>query len=247
MQHGLDTPNTVFHVIETAAIARAACVAILTCTAPTALACTPLTSQSDPQTNAISQAITSRTTQSGLPLSSPIPTGTPAMSPPGFVSFCMRFSAQCATTKNIPAIISLTARTLALLNRINDVVNAAIAPETDAIHYGRAEYWTIPRDGAGDCEDYALAKRSALIAKGLPMDALRIASVERWDGEPHAVLTVTTDRGDYVLDNLRRNIVPWTDAGYTWIERQSANNPQDWVTIDAGTSGVRLASDSRDF
>ena len=29
------------------------------------------------------------------------------------------------------------------------------------------------------------------------------------DGEGHAVLTVKTDRGDFVLDNLTDEILPW--------------------------------------
>ena len=47
----------------------------------------------------------------------------------------------------------------------------------DQRHYGRAEYWNIPTDGYGDCEDYALTKRRDLIAAGFPAQALRIAVV----------------------------------------------------------------------
>lgn len=121
-------------------------------------------------------------------------------------------------------------------------MNEAIAPVADNVHYGRAEYWTIPTDGEGDCEDYALTKRSELIASGMPMDALRIATARRWDGGAHVVLTVATDRGDYVLDNLRNNIMPWSDTGYAWLERQAANNPWEWVTVDADGRRARLAS-----
>jgi predicted transglutaminase-like cysteine proteinase len=39
------------------------------------------------------------------------------------------------------------------------------------------EHWDIGADGYGDCDDYALAKRMALIEAGLPMRALRIAIV----------------------------------------------------------------------
>ena len=125
----------------------------------------------------------------------------------------------------------VTPATWTLLNRVNDRVNEDIVPETDLENYGRADYWTIPTDGYGDCEDYALTKRREMIADGLPELALRIAVVIAPDGGRHAELTVSTDKGDYVLDNLRARIVPWTAAGYRLIEHQAANNPWNWVEI----------------
>ena len=61
------------------------------------------------------------------------------------------------------------------LAAVNRAVNRAIFPVNDSKHYGRAEYWTIPNDGLGDCEDYALTKRAKLIALGYPQPALRMA------------------------------------------------------------------------
>ncbi len=56
---------------------------------------------------------------------------------------------------------------------------------------------------AGDCEDIALLKRRDLIEKGWPVGALLMTVVRQANGEGHAVLTVLTDRGDLVLDNLK--------------------------------------------
>jgi predicted transglutaminase-like cysteine proteinase len=123
-----------------------------------------------------------------------------APQPPGFVSFCMRFAAQCVTDMREPKTLSLTAPLWNELEKINAVVNRAIRPKSDLAHYGRQEYWTIPDGGWGDCEDYALAKRKQLMDLGMPPRALRIAVVRTGMGMDHAVLTVTTDHGDYVLD-----------------------------------------------
>lgn len=169
-----------------------------------------------------------------MPVSTPMPAGTPvAETPEGFISFCLRFSDQCKAEPSQIAQVTVTLQTWHLLNRVNNLVNTNIAPEDDMDHYGRAEYWTIPKDGYGDCEDYALAKRQALIAAGLPELALRVAVVLVPDGARHAVLTVATDNGDYVLDNLRTSIVPWTATGYRWIQRQAANSPMDWVSLQS--------------
>jgi predicted transglutaminase-like cysteine proteinase len=80
-----------------------------------------------------------------------------------------------------------------------------------------------------------------LINAGIPKLALRIAVVVIPDGERHAVLTVATNQGDYVLDSLRNDIRPWTDTDYTWIKRQAANSAWNWVALN-GNSDLEVAS-----
>ncbi len=154
-----------------------------------------------------------------------------AVVPPGFISFCVRFADQCQTPQNAPATVALTSDTWLTLKQVNSTVKAAIWAEDDQAHYGRAEYWTIPTDGYGDCEDYALAKRKQLIDAGFPRPALRLAIVITPLEGRHAVLSVATDKGDYVLDNLSDGVVAWNTAGYTWIERQDAKHPLAWVSL----------------
>src|SRR5258708_6494345 len=90
-------------------------------------------------------------------VSTPMPLGAPLDAPPpGFVSFCMRFKDQCFSAANEPDILPLNAPTWSELAAINTRVNDAIWPEDDERRYNRAEFWTIPTDGYGDCEDYAL-------------------------------------------------------------------------------------------
>jgi predicted transglutaminase-like cysteine proteinase len=128
-------------------------------------------------------------------------------------------------------VVTLTSKTWALLNRVNRTVNRDIWPEEDERHYGRAEYWTIPSDGYGDCDDYAVTKRKALLDAGLPAPALRLAVVMTPKASRHAVLTVATDKGDLVLDNLSDEVLPWNAAGFTWVERQDAVDPMKWVSL----------------
>jgi predicted transglutaminase-like cysteine proteinase len=154
-----------------------------------------------------------------------------APAPAGFISFCMRFVGQCDAAPGAANTVPLTDQTWRTLSQVNREVNASIWPQDDEAHYGRAEFWTIPTDGYGDCDDYAVTKRKDLLAAGFPAPALRIAVVLMADATRHAVLTVSTDRGDLVLDNLRSEVVPWNATGFIWIQRQDTANPMKWVSL----------------
>ena len=178
-----------------------------------------------------------------IPVSLPMPVGYGhGPIPPGFVSFCMRFSSQCDVPENQPETISLTSQYWGLLGQINRQVNNSIWPEDDERHYGRPEYWNIPTDGYGDCEDYALTKRKILIDAGLPERALRIGIVVTPHDVRHAVLTIATDRGDYVLDSLSDDIVPWNRTGYRWLERQDSGDVRQWVALDTAPTQLATAA-----
>jgi predicted transglutaminase-like cysteine proteinase len=155
-----------------------------------------------------------------------------APQPAGFINFCSRFADQCATHLEQPARAALTPELWRQLEEVNFLVNRTIHPMDDFRHYGRADYWTIPTDGFGDCEDYALTKRKALIAAGVPARALRMAVVRTRQGEGHAVLTIATDRGDFVLDNLSMDVRGWDATGYEWIARQNPDDVWAWVSLD---------------
>lgn len=150
-----------------------------------------------------------------------------AKPPPGFVAFCERSPDECKTTAS-ELTLALDARTWETLERVNSATNRAIAPKADIVHYGTEEYWTIPTDGYGDCDDYVLAKRSALIASGVPESALRIAVVFTSRFVRHTVLTIATDKGTYVLDNLRGEIVSWGETDYGWIKHQDPVSRSGW-------------------
>jgi predicted transglutaminase-like cysteine proteinase len=174
--------------------------------------------------------------------SSAMPTGHAQTVPAGFISFCLRTPDQCGTTADQAAVVTLDADTWAKLLKANDAVNTNVRPLDDLPHHGRAEYWTLVVDGYGDCEDSALTKRKALIEAGLPAGALRVATALTPRGNRHAVLTVATDRGDYVLDNLNAYIVPWSQTGYTWIARQDAQNAWNWSAVGSESGAGTVAA-----
>ena len=117
------------------------------------------------------------------------------------------------------------------LVRINTWVNETIKPLTDFEHWGVVDRWSYPDDGYGDCEDYVLLKRRMLIQSGWPREALLVTVVRKEKDECHAVLTVTTDKGDYILDNENKNILLWSETRYQFVKRQSQVDPNVWVSL----------------
>lgn len=115
------------------------------------------------------------------------------------------------------------------LESVTKDVNRNTEYRTDRSLYNLEEFWEIA-DREGDCEDYALKKRKLLLEMGWPADGLRIAVVRTDTGEGHAVLTVDTDMGAYVLDNMTDKVMPWRETTYYWIARQKAGS-RDWEFI----------------
>ena len=70
-----------------------------------------------------------------------------------------------------------------------------------------------------------LEKRRDLMRKGISLSDLLITVVRKPDGEGHAVLTVRTDKGDFVLDNLTDAVKPWEETGYRYLKRQATTTP----------------------
>jgi predicted transglutaminase-like cysteine proteinase len=151
--------------------------------------------------------------------------------PVGFVEFCRRLPENCRPEEEHRGF-TMTEDKWLLVRMVNSYVNGAIAPIEDEALYGVAEFWTLPTD-AGDCEDIMLMKRKILVSKGIPEEALRITVVLDENGNGHAVLTLVTPSGDYVLDNRRNDIRPWRSTGYTFLKRQAAHNPLKWVSLEA--------------
>jgi predicted transglutaminase-like cysteine proteinase len=120
------------------------------------------------------------------------------------------------------------------LRTVNSQINRSIRRASDRQTFGREDFWAVPEDGAtsGDCEDYVLAKRHALVAAGVPSAALSIALVRTRQGEMHAVLLVATENGEVVLDNLSPWVLPWAEAPYAWLDRQAAGTGK-WVRVAA--------------
>ena len=114
---------------------------------------------------------------------------------------------------------------------MNAHFNQSIIPVTDQELYQVEEFWTYPTSGYGDCEDFVLAKRAALMQAGWPASTLLITVVRQADGSGHAVLTVRSDRGDLVLDNQEGAIRVWNETPYLFLKRQSQANAGQWVDM----------------
>jgi len=157
--------------------------------------------------------------------------GDAVKAPIGWVEFCIEYDPECKTKPSQPRDVVLTTQAWKDLERVNLQVNARIKPMTDLEHWGVVERWNYPDDGYGDCEDYVLQKRRMLIQAGWPREALLITVVRDKRGDGHAVLTVKTDKGEFILDNQIDQIVLWSDTGYRFVKRQSQADPNLWIAL----------------
>lgn len=163
----------------------------------------------------------------------------PAKPGPGSVPAAVKPKAEAARetilSTEVVAPVDFT-----LLESVNRRVNRAIRRSTDQATFGQTDVWTVPSGARarGDCEDYALAKRRALIDAGVDPDLISVGIVRTYRGEIHAVLLVETGQGEYVLDNLSPWVVRWNEAPYHWLERQTPGSPLAWVQVGDGAAAT---------
>lgn len=107
------------------------------------------------------------------------------------------------------------------MHRINTFFNRRIRYMTDSDLWKKSDYWATPLEtmgvGAGDCEDYAIAKYVSLRLAGIPNDKMRLIYVRASTGavaagvdEAHMVLGyyATPSADPLILDNLIGDIRP---------------------------------------
>lgn len=153
--------------------------------------------------------------------------------PVGHYEFCQRYPGECKQVSAKATPVELTRKLWAQIIDVNNAVNVMVTPRTDQEMWGREELWSYP-DGVGDCEDYVLEKRRMLMKAGVPSSSLLITVVRQTNGLGHAVLTVRTSLGDFILDNLEPKVVAWDKTDYTFLKRQSEKNSGVWVSISDG-------------
>lgn len=173
----------------------------------------------------------------GSAAAQPMQTGGLTSQPIGHFEFCKSHPAECEIRSSNTRPARMSAGLMRQLSSVNLSVNAAVKPMNDIDLYGKDEVWAYPH-GYGDCEDYVLEKRRILMKSGMSPSTLLITVVRKPDGEGHAVLTVRTDKGDYILDNLVSEILPWEDTGYRYLKRQAADHTGRWVTIRDGETSL---------
>ncbi|MFK0690086.1 transglutaminase-like cysteine peptidase [Mesorhizobium sp. IMUNJ 23033] len=160
--------------------------------------------------------------------------GGPTSQPIGHYDFCKIHPAECAIRSPNNKPEHMTGKLLREVTAVDVSVNTRIKPMSDMDNYGKEEWWSYPDDGFGDCEDYALEKRRELISAGVAVSNLLMTVVRKPDGEGHAVLTVRTDKGDFILDNLTDKVRLWSKTGYRYLKRQASDNTGHWVSILGG-------------
>jgi predicted transglutaminase-like cysteine proteinase len=160
-----------------------------------------------------------------------ISVGEAARAPAGWSQFCAEYAPECDTTELASRDAVLTSQAWNELGRINRWVNETITPLTDVEHWGVSERWNYPDDGYGDCEDYVLLKRKMLMQAGWPRQALLITVVRDKQSDGHAVLTVKTDKGEFILDNQTEEVLLWSETEYRFVKRQSQTDPNLWIAL----------------
>jgi predicted transglutaminase-like cysteine proteinase len=151
--------------------------------------------------------------------------GRRSVAPFAHVMFCTRAPAECAVSSG-PDTVELTPAKKRELIAVNQRINHQISPVNDS----GDDVWSLAPK-AGDCEDYAITKRHALIEQGWPASALRLAIAYTSWGEGHLVLVVRTSKGDMVLDNLTGAVRSWRKSGLRWQMIQASGNPRIWYRL----------------
>ncbi|HTV32366.1 MAG TPA: transglutaminase-like cysteine peptidase [Methylocella sp.] len=190
----------------------------------------------------ISPAMAGESGTSSVPLSVFAPIGGVASTPYGWLVFCRRYGMECEGEALPPTDIGLTPKAMKEIIRVNQWVNDHVKAVSDMEHWGLIDRWDYPYDGKGDCEDFALFKRRILIDEGFPRQALLMTVVKDEHNEGHAVLTVKTTGGDYILDNMNDEVKPWNKTGYRFVKRQSQADQNIWVQIGDPTSAPAYVS-----
>lgn len=140
-----------------------------------------------------------------------------------YVQFCTRNKRHCKMGG--ASHIAATPAKMAMLTRVNNQVNRSIRPQEDP-----GDVWRV-HVSAGDCEDYVLTKRARLLGKGVPASAMRIALARTRGGVGHAVLVVSTSKGDLVLDSRHDHIRPFHRTDLRWVKIQSRHNALLWYRV----------------
>ncbi len=121
----------------------------------------------------------------------------------------------CGQKSKTFATVVKTARDKGFLEKLDGInrgVNGLIAYKRDKAVYGSLDHWAKPGEilkrGAGDCEDFAILKMAALLDAGIPAHSMSLVVLQdSQKGVFHAVLSVATGSGTFILDNVRNNVV----------------------------------------
>lgn len=133
---------------------------------------------------------------------------------------------------------------------VNDFFNSNVMFVDDILLWNKEDYWATPIEmlsiGAGDCEDYSIAKYFTLKQLGVDEDKLRITYVKAVNlDQAHMVLTYFENKRaiPLVLDNLINEIQP-ANRRSDLIPVYSFNGTGLWLAKSRG-EGQRVGDASR--
>lgn len=157
-------------------------------------------------------------------------------SPRPWLEFCRSDPSrtQCA---HEPTTVEMTGARLHQLMAAQTMVHQSTEQRPDAVELG--DRWELIEQGrAGDCEDMALTKRDILMTWGWPAGALRpaicVIDQQEAGSQLHAVLTVDTTAGTYVLGNLVDGVTTMDNSECAqWVMR---SNGVHWSWIEGGAT-----------
>jgi len=142
----------------------------------------------------------------------------------------------CGQKSKAFAMVVGTARSKGFLEKLDGInrgVNGLIAYKRDKTVYGSLDHWAKPGEilkrGAGDCEDFAILKMAALLDAGIPAHSMSLIVLQdSQKGVFHAVLSVATGSGTFILDNVRNNVVKDTSLP-AYVPLYSFSTDRAWI------------------
>ncbi|CDX33223.1 conserved exported hypothetical protein [Mesorhizobium sp. ORS 3359] len=129
------------------------------------------------------------------------------------------------------------------LSFVNSSINRLIAYRKDSVVYGKLDYWAKPSEilehRAGDCEDFAILKMAALLRAGIPAQSMSLVVLQdRRRKFFHAVLSVSTASGAFILDSLGNAVLRDSDLP-DYVPLYSFSTDRAW--IHGSKSGAQIA------
>ncbi|MDG4895318.1 transglutaminase-like cysteine peptidase [Mesorhizobium sp. WSM4976] len=129
------------------------------------------------------------------------------------------------------------------LSFINSSINRLIAYKSDMAVYGELDHWATPSEvlehRAGDCEDYAILKMAALLRAGIPAQSMSLVVLQdRRRKFFHAVVSVSTGSGNFILDSLSNLVLVDTQLP-DYVPLYSFSTDRAW--IHGSKSGAQVA------
>lgn len=129
------------------------------------------------------------------------------------------------------------------LSFINSSINRLITYKSDMAVYGELDHWATPSEvlehRAGDCEDYAILKMAALLRAGIPAQSMSLVVLQdRRRKFFHAVVSVSTGSGNFILDSLSNLVLADTQLP-DYVPLYSFSTDRAW--IHGSRSGTQVA------